>query len=128
MAADLAQKIDIVERIEPIRIIGHHGIAGSVAEREESCEDRADAAKILFDHLFRQQLAALFLAGRVADPRGATPHERDWAMPGFLHPREHHDLHETADVKRRRGGVEANIAGYPRRRGKPIERLRLGDL
>src|SRR5438105_14846700 len=98
MAADRTQKIDVVERVEPVRVIGHYRVARSVAEREKSCEDRADAAKISFDHLFGQQLAGLFLSRRVANPRGATAHERDWAMSGLLHPGEHHDLHEAADM------------------------------
>ena len=60
----------------------------------------------------REQLAALVLAGRIADLGGAAAHQHDRLVPGLLEPAQHHDLDEAADMERRRGRVEADIAGH----------------
>ena len=43
--ADVAQEIDVVERIEPVGVVGHDGIAARSLELQELREDRADALR-----------------------------------------------------------------------------------
>ena len=43
VAADVAQKIDVVEPVEPVGIVGHDGIAAVALEFQELVEDRANA-------------------------------------------------------------------------------------
>ena len=58
-----------------------------------------------------EDAAALVLAGRVADPRGAAAHQRDRLVAGLLQPVQHHDRQQRADMQRGRGAVEADIGG-----------------
>ena len=53
MPADVAQKIDVIEPVQPIGIVGHDGIGRPVAELEKFREDGANAFEILLDHLSR---------------------------------------------------------------------------
>ena len=70
-----------------------------------------------------EQLAALVLAGRIADLGGAAAHQHDRLVPGLLQPPQHHDLDEAADMERRRGRVEADIAGHDLLRGERVQAL-----
>ena len=97
-------------------------------EFQELGENRADALEIFVDEFVGQQAAAFVLAGGVADPRRAAAHQRDRPVAGLLQPIEHHDRQQRADVKRRRGAVEADIGGDRRGARERVERLRLGDL
>ena len=54
--------------------------------------------------------AALVLAGRIADLGRPAAHQHDRPVAGLLEPPELHDLDQAADVKARRGRVEAD---YP---------------
>ena len=49
-------------------------------------------------------------------------------MAGLLHPVEHHDRQQGADVERRRGAIETDIGGDARRFCQSVKRLRLRDL
>ena len=72
--------------------------------------------------------AAVVLARRIADPRGPAAHQRDRAVAGLLHPVQHHDRHQRADMQRRRRAVETDIGSDRRRTGERVERLGLRDL
>ena len=128
MAADITQEIDVVERVEPIGIVGHDGVAAGILEFQELVEDRANAFEIFIDHLVGEQPPALVLAGRIADARGAAAHQRDRAMPGLLQPIEHHDRQQRADMQRRRGAIEADISSDRFFARERVQRIRLGDL
>ena len=49
-------------------------------------------------------------------------------MTGLLEPAEQHDLDETADMERRRGRIEANIAGDDPLQRERVEAARVGHL
>ena len=128
MPAHLAQEIDVIERVEPVGIVGHDGVARAAAELQELVEHRADAAQVSGDHRLVEQFAAFVLAGGIADPRGAAAHQRDRPVPGLLHPVQHHDRHQVADVERRGGAIESDIAGDARRLRQGVECLGFRDL
>ena len=128
VAADVAQEIDVVERVEPVGIVGHHRIGLAVAEAQEAPEDFADAPQVRGDDLVGQQPAAFVLAGRIADPGGAAAHQRDRLMAGLLQPVQHHDRQQRADMERRRGAVETDVGRDGRLPGERVQRLGLGDL
>jgi len=106
---DLAQEVDVVERIEPVGVVGHDGVAGPIAEFQEFLEHAADAGEIAADILVGEDLAALVLAGRIAHARGAAAHQRNRAVPGLLHPVEHHDRQQRAHMQGGRSAVEPDI-------------------
>ena len=75
-----------------------------------------------------EQLARFVLAGRIADLGGAAAHQHDRLVPGLLQPAQQHDLDQAADMERRRGRVEADIAGHDLLRGERVEPAGIGDL
>ena len=99
MPADVAQEIDVVERVEPVGIVRHDGVAAGAFEFQELGEDRADAFEIFVDHLLGEDAAAFVLAGGIADARGAAAHQRDRPVAGLLQPIQHHDRQQRADVQ-----------------------------
>ena len=109
--ADIAQEIDVVERVQPVGIVGHDGVAAVALEFQKLGKDRADADEVLVDHVLGENAAAFVLAGRVADAGGAAAHQRDRPVAGLLHPIEHHDRQQRADMQRGGGAVEADIGG-----------------
>jgi len=109
MSADIAQEVDVIQLRQPLRIVRHDRVGLAVAESQELVEDFADAGFVGFDRLDRKQLPALVLARGVADARRAAAHERDGFAAALLQPTQHHDLHERADMQRRRRAIEADI-------------------
>ena len=74
MPADVAQEIDVVERVQPVGIVRHHGVAAMAAlEFQELREDRADALEVLVDRFVAQDAPALVLAARDRPPRVVPP-------------------------------------------------------
>jgi len=128
MRPDLAQEGDIVERVEPVGIVGHDRVGRAVAEVEKPLEHAADRGDVGGDVLVGEQLAALVAAGRIADLGGAAAHQHDRPVPRLLEPTQHHDLHQGADMERRRGRVEADIAGHDLLRSERVERGGIGHL
>ena len=104
------------------------GVARAVAEAEEAREDLADAGDVGVDIRRAQQLAALVLAGGIADLGGAAAHEHDGAVAMLLQPAQQHDLHQAADMQGIRRGVEADIAGDAALAGERVQRLQIGAL
>ena len=128
MLADLAQERNIFEGIEPIGIVDHHCVGGSVPERQESLEYLADRGNIGVDVLSRKQLAAFILARRIANLGCTSAHQDDGLVPGLLQPTEHHDLHHRTDMQRRRGRIETDIGGDDLLHRKRIKRRCVGHL
>jgi hypothetical protein len=48
--------------------------------------------------------------------------------PACCKPAQHHDLHQAADMQRRRGGIEADIAGHDLLGRERIEPCGIGQL
>ena len=110
IAPDVAEKIDVVELGEPVRVVGHDRVVLAVAKADETRERLSDPCFVGLDCFRGEQLATFVLARRVADHRRAAAHQRDWLGPRFLQPMQHHDLHERADVQRRGGAIEADVS------------------
>ena len=62
MASVIAKEPDIAELIEPIGVVDHDGVVGTVAEAHESPEDRLDTGDIGRDLGLGEQLALFVLA------------------------------------------------------------------
>ncbi len=128
MLADLAQEGDIFEPVEPLGIVEQDRVRRPVTEGQEAFEDPLDRGDVGVDRLGGEQLAGLVLEAWIADLRGSAAHQHDRLVPGLLEPAEHHDLDEAADVERRRGGVEAYVAGDDLRLSERVEALGVGEL
>ncbi len=128
MPADLAQERDVFELAQPLVIVDHDRVGRPVAEGQEALEHLADAGDVGVDLLVGQQLAALVLAGRIADLGRPAAHQHDRLVARLLQPAQHHDLDQAADVQARRGRVEADVAGHdlPLRQG--VEPCGVGQL
>ena len=111
MPADVAQEVDVVERVQPVGVVGHDGVARPSPNFRNFAKIARMPLRFSLIMLVGQNLAALVLAGRIADARGAAAHQRDRAMAGLLHPVQHHDRQQRADMQRGRGAVEADIGG-----------------
>ncbi len=129
--ADVAQEFDVVERRQPLGVVGHDGVAARLAEIQELREDRLDAVLVRVDLLDRENAPRLVAARGIADPRRAAAHQRDGAAsPALLQPVQHHDRQQVADVQRRRGAVVADVAddvALLRERVEPVEIRALVD-
>ena len=128
MAAELAQKRDVVKLIEPVGVVDYHGIGGAVAERQKSSEDPLDSFHIAGNVGIAEELAGLVLTGRIADLGRAATHEHDGSVPGPLKDPQHHDRQEAAHMQARRCAVEPNIGRDRAFAGTSIEALRVRDL
>ncbi len=128
MPADVAQEVDVIERVQPVGIVRHHRIILAVAEPQEAREDFANAFQVAVDDIVGEQPPALILAGGVADTGGAAAHQRDRTMAGLLHPMQHHDRQQRADMKGRGGAVEADIGRDRRLARERVQCLGLRDL
>ncbi len=126
--ADVAQEGDVVELAQPVVVVDHHRVGRAVAEGQEALEHASDAGDVGVDLRIGQQLAALVLAGRIADLGRAAAHQHDRLVTGLLQPAQHHDLDKAADVKARRGRVEADVAGHDLLRRQGVEALGVGQL
>ncbi len=65
--SDLAQKLNVVERLEPLGIVEHERLA--VREVNEALHLTLEALGIVFDGLLSKHLAHIGAAGGVADER-----------------------------------------------------------
>ncbi len=92
MRTVIAQKVDVVQLVEPIRIIHHHGVGRPIAKRHVFIKDAKDALLVGFDPRDVQHLTRLVLAGGIADFRRAPAHQDNRLMTGLLQPAQHHDL------------------------------------
>ena len=128
MPAEVSQKLDVVELVEPIGVVGHDRVARAVAEAEELTEDALDARHVGGDLLVALKLAGLVLAGGVADPRGAAAHQHDRLVAEALEPAQHHDRDQIADMKRAGGDVVADVGDRGPLRETRVEALRVRAL
>ena len=96
---DVAQELDVAERVEPVGVVDHHRVGRPVAEGQEPLEHAADAGDVGVDLVVGEQRAALVLAGGIADLGRAAAHQHDRLVPGLLQPAQHHDLHQAAHVQ-----------------------------
>ena len=124
--AVLAQEGDVVERVEPLRVVGHQGRI--IAEIQVALEYPPNAGDVGGDLLVGEKLPALVLAGRIAHLGGAAPHQRDGTMARALHVAQHHDLDEAPDVQRIGGRVEPDVSGDPSGCGGGVQRFEVGAL
>src|SRR6266516_4177786 len=128
MPADIAQHLDPVESCQPFGVVGHDRVMLACAESQEAREHLLDAVLIALDLLDRKDFPGFILAGGVADAGGAAAHQRDRLVAGLLQPVEAHDLHHGADVKRRRGAVETDIADKVATGRELVQRVRVRNL
>ncbi len=128
MPAVLAQERDVLEPVEPQRVVGHDRVGRAVAERQEPVEDAADAGHVGGDLGVAQKLARLVLARGIADLGGAAAHQHDRLVAGALPQPQQHDLQKTADMQAVGGTIEADIGRERPRREPRVERVAVGAL
>ena len=127
--ADVAQEFDIVERRQPLGVVGHDRVTARLAEIQELREDRLDAVLVRVDLLDREDAPRLVAARGIADPRRTTAHQRDrFAGAALLQPVQHHDRQQVADVQRRRGAVVADVGDDPALHCERVEPVEIGAL
>jgi hypothetical protein len=66
--------------------------------------------------------------GGIADLGGASTHQDDRLVAPLLEPAQLHDLDEIADVKARRGSVEADVARDHLPFRERVQPRRIGEL
>ena len=109
LAPDVAQKLQVVQRRQPVGVVHQQRLP--VREVDEARQLPADGLGVR-RHLFaRHHAAQLGFSGRVADQAGAAADQRHRAVAGALQVNERHDRHQAADVQARGGRVEADVRG-----------------
>ena len=128
MPADVAQKIDVLQTLEPVVVVGHDRAGGSCSEVQETREGGADPGDVGVDLLLGEQLPRFIPARRIADLGRAAAHEHDGTMAGLLQAAQQHDLHQAADVQAVGGRIEADIGRDHAGLGARIEARGIRDL
>ena len=128
MRAVIAQELDVAVTRLPLVVVDDDGVGRAVSEGQEFLEHGADRGDVRLDGFVGQLGPRSVLAGGVADLGGGTAHQHDGLATGLLEAAQHHDGDEVADVQRRRGGVEADVAGDDPCGGGRVELGRVGDL
>ena len=110
-APDLAQKLNVVERLEPFGVAQHNSLA--LGEVNELFHLLLKALGIVRYCLFGEHLTHIGPAGGVADvARCRPPMSATGAVPGHLEALHKAQGHEVAHVQREYGGaVKANVEG-----------------
>ncbi len=114
----VAQEVEQLERAEPGVVVGHQR-PGRTVEVEEALELGPDRGGVGDDHLAGQQVALGRGARRVADHPRAAADERHRPAAVALEMEQPEDRHEVADVERRPGRIEADVAGDRPRIAQP---------
>ncbi len=128
MRPDVAQQRDVAQSVQPIAVVRHHCIGGTVTEAQERIEALADPGHVRRDLLVRQQLPGLILAGRIADPRRSAAHQHHRLMSVLLEQAQAHDADEVADMQAVGCAVEADICRHRPGQHALIQRLQIGAL
>ncbi len=109
MFADLAQKIEISQRLSPRDIIQQPCRIGLRAEVEEFLELRFNPRHIGCQHFSREQLPLLRFAARIANRAGGPAGEGNGMMAQQLKPAKCKQRNHAADVQAVGCGIEATI-------------------
>ena len=127
MLADFAQHVDIIEVGQPIIVVDHDRVGRPVAKsRNRSNTLRIDA---MFAWIVRgQQFAAFVLAAGVADLGRPAAHQHDRRCPACCIRRSIMICTRLPTWRRRRGGVEPDIARHLFLGGKRVEPCGVGHL
>ncbi len=126
--AVVAQELDVAQLLQPLGVVGHDRVGGPVAEPQERVKGPFDAGDVGVDHLVGEQRARLVLVGGIADLGGAPAHQHDRPVAGLLQPAQGHDLHQTAHVQTRGGGVKADVGRDRTGQGGLVQSLQVGGL
>ena len=126
--SDIAQQFDIAELTQPIVIVDHYCIGGAITESKEAFENLADRGDVGRNLIIREHLPALVLAGGVAHLGSPAAHDHDGLVPGLLKLAQHHDGDQVADMERRTGRIEADIARHNLLARQRVEPFGIGQL
>ena len=105
--ADLAQQLDIVQRLQPGRVAQHDRLA--VGEVDEFLHLALEALRIIRNGLLSEHLAHVGAARRVADHRRAVADEGDGLIARHLQALHQAQGHEMADMQGVCRAVKADI-------------------
>ncbi len=124
--ADVAQQVDRRQPGGPVEVVDHDGCLVP-REVEVRLDLRPDALDPGRDDVGVVELALRRRLG-VADQAGRAADERQRSVAGELEAPQRQDLHEVADVQRRRGRVEAAVVGDGPGGQVLAQRLEVGRL
>lgn len=99
MAAVLAQKVEILQRRQPLVIVDQQSVGRAVAELEELLEDADDALDVLTDLLLGEHLPRGILARGITNFGGAASDQNDRLVPAALEVAEQHNLQQAAHMQ-----------------------------
>ena len=123
--SDVPQKINVVERPQPFRIVEQQGVSGEV---EEAFHLRLETLNVLVELGDREHFPNFGLTTGIPDHGGATTHQRDNTMPGALQVRKSHQRNQMPHMQRRRGGVKTDIGAETTGAGSGLELFGMGGL
>ena len=113
MAADLPEKIDVVELGQPIGVVEHHRPAHSFPRMFGEIDDGLKLGFHRFavgeDLFLAEHLAHFALAGGIPDHGGSPADERDRLMPRLLQVMKGEERNHMTDVKAFAGRIHPDV-------------------
>ena len=108
-AADLTDKVDIVQLQQPVCIVDHLSLA--FTEFDKPLHLLFKAVAVVLNGLHGHHAAHIGTTGRIADHGGTTTNQRNRLVAGHLQPLHQAQCHEMAYMERISCGIKANIEG-----------------
>ena len=128
MLADVTQKADVVQMIQPFGIVDQDRIAWPIAKGDIGRKSAFDACNVVINLGVGQQGPLIGAKGRIADFGCAAPHQHNRLAAAFLQPAQHHDLDQRTHMQRLGRGVKADIARHDPLQKGLIQGLIIGAI
>ncbi len=109
--AHLPQKLYVVKVQEPVRVVEHHGLAGTLAKLDKAAHLPLKALGVVVNVLSGKHLAHIRPPGGVADHGGAAPNQGNGLVARQLEPLHQGQRHKMPRRQAVRSAVVANIEG-----------------
>jgi len=124
--ADFAEKLDVVEVEQPVRVVDHLSLA--LAEFDEAFHLFAEALGVVVNVLDGEHLAHVCPAGRVSDQGRAAADERDGTVACGLKALHESERHKVTGGQAVRRAVKADVEGRFSVVDHLTDQLLVGDL
>ncbi len=108
MPANVPQKLQIVERPEPVGVVEHQRLAGREIQKVGHLLLQVDQVGI--DPFHRQKPAHFILVGGIANHARSAAHEGDGPVPVALHVGQGHDRYQMPHMETGRTGIKSDVA------------------
>ena len=112
MSPDVTQERQVVQIIQPLRIVQHQSVRISLTIGQVLRKNLLHPIDIGVNRRLIQQRPLIRPERRIANLGGATTHQSDRLAATFLEPAQHHDVHQMTNMQRFSCRIISNIGGH----------------